>query len=320
MTAAVSSRSLRASSVAHREQEKTCHQPVGEKLAGLCSGAVPRSAAQTVSLGLRQISSSTAPASSLVSTVNNSKPQQSPFNSEGPKNPCTAQDDFDDWDLDLADLDECDDHTKQVSKPAAPAAAEPPSSVKTLRPSTYVTTQTPPNKSLRELSAASKSSNYCGYNATPQSFSTPHRQSPRVCPAFPAAPQQTPTVSPATSSFSRTPGHLQQLQKPGATPQTSCQARSLFTTVPPAPPSAANSSAPSPHPLHTPFLTNRLVQLVSASSRLPKKRNCTEARQPRTRRFPGPAGLLPQQVRPFADFSGSFLFVYFVCFPSVASF
>lgn len=51
----------------------------------------------------------------------------------------------------------------------------------------------------------------------------------------------------------------------------------------------------SPNPLHTPVLTNRLVQLVSASSKRPSKRPRLEGHRSRTRRFPGPAGLLPEQ-------------------------
>ncbi|XP_008414496.1 uncharacterized protein C17orf53 homolog isoform X2 [Poecilia reticulata] len=311
--AAVSSCSLRASSVSHRDQEKTCHQPTGEKLAELCNGAVSGSAmhsgaAQTVAQGLRQICSSSNTA-------------------------CTAEDDFDDWDVDLADLDECDYQTRQLSTPAAP---EPPSSVKTLRPSTYVTIQTPSTRSMQDTSS------YCNSIAAPQSLSSAHLQPPSTSRAsFPAAPPQTPSsfsripavspapssfsripavspapssfsripavspapssfsripaVSPAPSSFSRTPSHPRQLQKPWMTPQAASQARTLFNTVSPGPPTSVNSSALSPHPLHTPVLTNRLVQLVSASSKLPKKRQRSEAHQPQTRRFPGPAGLLPQQ-------------------------
>ncbi|XP_047213774.1 homologous recombination OB-fold protein-like [Girardinichthys multiradiatus] len=305
VAAAVSSCSLRASSVVHREQEKMCHQPMGEKLAGLRDGTMSRSgmhsgAAQTVALGLRQISSSTMPASPLLFTKNNSEPQQSPANTEGLMNPSTAHDDFDDWDVDLADLDECDSQTRQQSQPAAPAATEPLSLLKTLRPSTHVRSQTPLNKCLRELSAASKTSSYSSYTAPPRSLATAHLQSPSPCPAFPAASPRTPAVclnanSPAPRSFSKMPGYPHQLLKPCASPQVSSQACSLFNTVSPAPSPSVNSSTLSAHPLHTPVLTNRLVQLVSASNKLPKKRRHSEANQPRMRRFPGPAGLLPQQ-------------------------
>lgn len=51
--------------------------------------------------------------------------------------------------------------------------------------------------------------------------------------------------------------------------------------------------------LQTPIVTNHLVQLVTAANRTPQQpmRTTTHAK---TRRFPGPAGILPHQV------SGSF--------------
>uniref|UniRef100_A0A3Q4G8G4 Homologous recombination factor with OB-fold n=1 Tax=Neolamprologus brichardi TaxID=32507 RepID=A0A3Q4G8G4_NEOBR len=182
----------------------------------------------------------------------------------------------------------------RMPEPPAPRAptVEPPA--KMLRPSTCGQTQTLPVRTVRELSAASKTSSSTGHNLTP----FPPVQHPNPRPAFPLAPPQksdvfpgfTPT-SPALSSFSRTVNKPQQPQKTCTTPRPSSQPRNLFDTV-----SSAPSSSPSPsHPLHTPVLTNRLVQLVSASNKLPKKRPRSEPRQPRTRRFPGPAGLLPQQ-------------------------
>ncbi|KAM4536150.1 homologous recombination OB-fold protein isoform 2-T2 [Fundulus diaphanus] len=295
VAAAAPSCALRASSVSHREQEDMCRGPTGEKAAGLRNGAASGSsmfsgAAQTVALGLRQLSSSTVPASTLPSTVNNSKPQQSPANTEGPGRPSTAQDDFDDWDVDLADLDECDEQTRQRSEPAA-------SSVKTLRPSAHVRSHTPPDRSPREPAAASRTSSRCSYNALPRSLPAAHLQSPSPRASLPAAPPRTPAAclaAASTSGLPRTPSCPQRLQKPRAAPQAPCQARGLFSTVSPAPSPSLNASGLSPHPLHTPVLTNRLVQLVSASSRLPK-RHRSESHQPRTRRFPGPAGLLPQQ-------------------------
>ncbi|XP_021180341.2 LOW QUALITY PROTEIN: homologous recombination OB-fold protein [Fundulus heteroclitus] len=293
--AAAPSCALRASSVSHREQEDACRGPAGEKAAGLRNYAASGSsmlsgAAQTVALGLRQLSSSTVPASPLLSTVNNSKPQQSPANTEGPGRPSTAQDDFDDWDVDLADLDECDEQTRQRSEPAA-------SSVKTLRPSAHVRSHTPPDMSPREPAAASRTSSRCSYNAPPRSLPAAHLQSPSPRAALPAAPPRTPAARLAAASTSgppRTPSCPQRLQNPRAAPQAPCQARGLFSTVSPAPSPSLDASGLSPHPLHTPVLTNRLVQLVSASSRLPKRPR-SESHQPRTRRFPGPAGLLPQQ-------------------------
>ncbi|XP_049926034.1 homologous recombination OB-fold protein isoform X2 [Epinephelus moara] len=315
VAAAVSSCTLRASSAAHREPEKNCPQQTGARSAILCNGTASRSsthtaAGQTVALGLRQLSSSSSSSSSaqpLPPTLNNSQPnlasQQSHANTEGPPKPCTAQDDFDDWDVDLADLDECD---RQMGQPPAPAPPAPEvalaSSAKTLRPPTCGGIQTQPNRTLRDVSTARQASS--SHNLQPQISSTPLLRSPNPHPAFISAPPQSPTVFPGLTASSAAPSPIprtlnrpQQPQRPFTTPKPSPQDRTLFQTVSPAPSStpSVSSSTLSPHPLHTPVLTNRLVQLVSASNKLPKKRPRSEPHRPRMRRFPGPAGFLPQQ-------------------------
>ncbi|XP_076608945.1 homologous recombination OB-fold protein [Chaetodon auriga] len=318
VAAAVSSCALRASSVAHREPEKNCLQQTGERSAALCNGTASRSsthtaAGQTVALGFRQPSSPARPRPPCPPALNTSAPnlasQQSRADTEGPLKSCVAQDDFDDWDVDLADLDECDRQMGQLLQPPAPTPPAPPadpaSSAKLLRPLTCGGVQTRPDGSLRELSTARQASGSSSHNLPPRAVSTPLRsQNPR--PAFVSAPPQSPSVfpgftatSPAPSPISRTLNRPQYPQRPRATPGPSPQSRSLFETVSPAPSpsSPMGSSALSPHPLHTPVLTNRLVQLVSASNKLPKKRPRSEPPRPRTRRFPGPAGLLPQQLQ-----------------------
>lgn len=302
MAAAVSSCALRASSVAHREPENIGHQQTEEKLATVCNGTASGSG-QTVALGLRQLSSSSPP---LPTRNNSHPPQQSYANTKGLMNSCVALDDFDDWDVDLADLDECDSQVGQLQKPAASAppapAAEPPSSAKTLRPSAYGGSQSVPNQTLGELRTACNTSSTSGYNTALRSPFLAHLQPLNPRPALTTCPQTSavfPSLaasSPALSSFSSTLNSPQQPHKPWMTPQASAQAHRLFETVSSAASPSANTSTLSPHPLHTPVLTNRLVQLVSASSKLPRKRPRSEAHQPRTRRFPGPAGLLPQQV------------------------
>ncbi|XP_042361076.1 homologous recombination OB-fold protein [Plectropomus leopardus] len=309
VAAAVSSCSLRASSAAHREPEKNCLQQPGARSAALCNGTASMSsthttAGQTVALGLRQLSSSAQP---HPPTLNNSQPnlasQQSPADTEGPPKPCVAEDDFDDWDVDLADLDECDRQMGQPPAPTPPAPAfEPASSAKMLRPPTCGGIQTQPNRPLRDFSTARQSSS--SHNLPPRTSSMPPLRSPNPSPAFPSAPPQSPSVfpgrtasSPAPNPIPRTLNRPQPPHRPFATPGPSPQGRALFQTVSPAPSStpSVSSSTLSPHPLHTPVLTNRLVQLVSASNKLPKKRPRSEPHRPRTRRFPGPAGFLPQQ-------------------------
>ncbi|XP_061605653.1 uncharacterized protein hrob isoform X3 [Phyllopteryx taeniolatus] len=160
----------------------------------------------------------------------------------------TAQDDFDDWALDVADLEECD----RLAGPFAPE--------KTLRTNTG-------GRTLR---------------------------APTLTPSHLVPPQSVTTSSLAPNSLSKTFGKPQQGAWSAPTP--SHPPRGLFEAISPAPRVLPSPSpAFSPHPLSTPLLTNHLVQLVSASSKMCRKRPRSEPRPPRTRRFPGPAGLLPQQ-------------------------
>ncbi|XP_062294484.1 homologous recombination OB-fold protein [Scomber scombrus] len=311
VAAAVSSCALRASSVARREPEKNCPQQTGERSAAPCNGTASQSsthtaAGQIVSVGLRQLSSSSSSAqthSSHPSTLNISQPnvasQQSHANIETIQKSTAAQDDFDDWDVDLADLDECD----SLLQPPAPSLPRPTvehvSSAKTLRPSTSGGIQRPPAGGLRGLSTAHQSFSSSSHTPPPRTFSAAHVRSLNPRPAQLSSPPQSPGVfpgltatSPCPSPISRTLNRPQQPQRQWATPGPSNQTRTLFETISPRPQS---SPALSPHPLATPVLTNRLVQLVSASSKLPKKRPRSEPLRPRTRRFPGPAGLLPEQ-------------------------
>lgn len=351
VAAAVSSSFLRPSSVTHREPEKNCLEETGERPAALCNGTTSSSstqmaAGQTVAISLRQCS---------FSTLNNAQPnlpaQQSVANTTGPPKPSAAQDDFDDWDIDLADLDEVDCQMGQSVKSSAPspplATFTPTSSHKILRPLSSTTAQTLtggglralsrhnlgstsgnqiqklPNGGLRSLSSHIYSDNQSlqkqtlpkgGLREVPQySFSSkqaPHAlsrgpfgtstpcppttpvQSPCRRPLITARPHS-PGIFPGLSAASPSPGSglkrgSEQLQRQWSTPGSSSHNCSLFESVSPAP-----SRSTTPLSLHTPFLTNHLVQLVSASN--PKKRLCSESHRARTRRFPGPAGRLPQQ-------------------------
>ncbi|KAM6965871.1 uncharacterized protein hrob [Tautogolabrus adspersus] len=316
--AAVSSCALRSASVSHREPGgKNGPQQTGEGSAAQCNSTASWSsthtaAGQTVGQGLRQLSSSSSanqPQSLPPSSINNSVPnlttQKSPANVDRPLKPREAQDDFDDWDVDLADLDGFDSLIGQPLQPSAQAirapSVDPAFSAKTLRPPNCGRIHTQPNLSLRELNTTHQSPFSSNHNLGPQSPSTPHFRPPNPCTPFMSVPQRTPGVipsltrtTPVPSPISRTIIRPHQPQRQWATPGTSPQARGLFETVTPAH-SPSNSSSLPLHPHHTPVLTNRLVQLVSASNKLPKKRPRSDPHRPRTRRFPGPAGLLPQQ-------------------------
>ncbi|KAM8844170.1 homologous recombination OB-fold protein isoform 2-T3 [Spinachia spinachia] len=258
-------------------------------------------------LGLRRPSTSSYSSSSCAQpfprTLNNCPPNLASRLSPAITNPepCAALDDFDEWDLDLADLDEWDRKAGQPPAPTPPSVAPAPPS-KTLRPSTCAAVQTRPNRPLGDFGTARQASSSFSHNPPPRMSSTPLPVTSNPRSAFPSAPPHSPSVfrgltasSPSPSPVART---LNRPQRPWATPRASPRGRGgLFETNSPAPsnPSSVNSSTLSPHPLHATVLTNRLVQLVSASNKLPQKRPRSELQRSRTRRFPGPAGFLPQQ-------------------------
>ncbi|XP_008327522.1 uncharacterized protein C17orf53 homolog isoform X2 [Cynoglossus semilaevis] len=299
-TAAVSSSVLRAPSVTRREPEKKCLRQSAQGSAVPTNGTASDSGTQALSSRQLCPPRSSTSSSSLeshgtnVSTVNNTKPNvaapQSHGSTEVLLTPCAAQDDFDDWDVDLADLDECDG---QVAQQIQARSHSPPGLTSTpmLRPLNCGRTQAPPHQTTV---GASK-------HNVPQTLSAAHLGSPVLRPRFPSAPVQSPNVfsgltaaspaaNPASRSFVRPQQPQRQWSTPGPKPPVG------FESVPPSSFSpSVNSSILSPHPLHTPVLTNRLVQLVSASHKLPKKRPNSEVQKRRTRRFPGPAGLLPVQ-------------------------
>lgn len=336
VAAAVSSCALRASSVAHRVPEKICLEQTGERTAAPCDGTTSRSgrhaaAGQTVALGLRRLSSPTLPPSSHPPAQSKTQPVlaslQCHANTQGSVRPCVAQDEFDDWDVDLADLDECDVQMGRQLQPPNPAppvpTVETAFSTKSLRPPTREGIR--PDKTLREPYAVRQPLGSSNENLASQTLTASHLRSSFPRPAVRSAPSQRPGVfpgltaaSPAHSPISRTHIRHQLPQTSWSTPRPTPRAHSLFETVSPAPSSSpsVNSSTLNSHPLHTPVLTNRLVQLVSASSKLPKKRPSSELHRPRTRRFPGPAGLLPQQVS-FIQCSFSLFITHLIMLTSV---
>eukprot|EP00066_Takifugu_rubripes_P013256 XP_011602522.1 PREDICTED: uncharacterized protein C17orf53 homolog [Takifugu rubripes] len=254
-TATVSPGALRGSSVSRRDPENSCPQQAGWSSASPCSGSSLHSSAPA----LRRLPS-TRPA-----PQNNSPPTVASLQSRGAGvlKPPGAQEDFDDWDVDLADLDE-GQICRALQSPAPPAPV-----AKTLRP--------PPH--AREPSPAPPASTSSGNKLRPQTPSAP-LQSPYPRPVVRSVPLRSPNPCASPSPVSRPQG-------PRTTPRPSPQPR--------APAPSTSSTILSPHPLHTPVFTNRLVQLVSASSKPPSKRSRSGCHQPRTRRFPGPAGLLPEQ-------------------------
>ncbi|KAK3520556.1 hypothetical protein QTP70_026497 [Hemibagrus guttatus] len=190
-----------------------------------------------------------------------------------------AQDDFDDWDLDLEELDEC--VPQKASAPDKEFESDSISLAKRMRSSAF-SEDAPVVSSLR---------GFC--NSTPKS--APSQSFSRSTSSATFTPQNylQPPVTPACRFTSPvTPGPVRatsQWQRGAVT--TQAEHRSLFQAVSPAP-----SNPQTPRPLHIqPVLTNHLVQLVSAASKTPQKPRSNSV-QPKTRRFPGPAGVLPQQI------------------------
>ncbi|XP_020330694.2 uncharacterized protein C17orf53 homolog isoform X3 [Oncorhynchus kisutch] len=332
-------RSTAASTPAAPYGQNNSHQPSTEGILahrGLSNGpgsenSTPNSVGQSPTLGLRQLSTSKPlPSFPLpprhlptlsrglctVTQQSSSPAQQMKSNTTGQQEAPSPQDDFDDWDVDLADLDESDPQMRtwaQVRETAPAADLTKPSDdsvspAKRLRPTACGGAQTGPNVGLRGFSTSNQMS------GLPSSSSILHRSSfpgpfpsPRPDPSgtFLLAPPQSPVfpgLTMASCPFPRpvTPrpvkGLPSQVQRPWATPLA--QGRSLFDPISPAPSSRFGGpiSSPSltPRSLHTPVFTNHLIQLVSNSNKTPQRPGSDHIR-PNTRRFPGPAGILPQQ-------------------------
>lgn len=285
---------------------------------------------QTSVLGLRGFcapklptTSCAGPSTSLSDKRNSIQPSGStPQNCINPAPGAGVLDDFDDWDVDLTDFDENVPQmvpVPHVGQPAPGTNLAPPaasanrpcedsvSPAKRMRPSACATSLTPPCPNVRgfSMSTHTPESRPLPLERAPtprSSFATPRPcLGPFRSPAALPAPPRSPVIPRMTSSFSSStlPSPVTpKLGRPQPQGQMSNGMRQpagqvtggLFQAVSPSP-----QPTPSPHSLHTPVLTNHLVQLVSASKKTPQRPRTDPAR-PKTRRFPGPAGMLPQQV------------------------
>ncbi|XP_062875134.1 homologous recombination OB-fold protein [Trichomycterus rosablanca] len=186
----------------------------------------------------------------------------------------SLQDDFDDWDVDLEELDECVHLKTSASVRNFPSDdTSPTKRLKLSRagqtnpvPHTTVTPR-PPESFVR-----SPSSN---------TFTPRANLQPGVPPSCRFSSPLTPRPVRPSAQWQRGP------VTPGVEPRPT---GSLFQAISPAP-----SPTHRPRPLQMPVLTNHLVQLVSAANKTPQRPR-SDAVRSKTRRFPGPAGALPQQV------------------------
>uniref|UniRef100_A0A2I3HJ73 Homologous recombination factor with OB-fold n=1 Tax=Nomascus leucogenys TaxID=61853 RepID=A0A2I3HJ73_NOMLE len=117
------------------------------------------------------------------------------------------------------------------------------------------------------------------------------QSSPQNC--FSCQPFQSP------SSWLSGKAHLPRPRTPNSSRSTpSSTSSGLFPRIPlqpQAPVSSIGSPVGTPKALQTPIVTNHLVQLVTAASRTPQQPTHPSTRA-KTRRFPGPAGILPHQA------------------------
>ncbi|XP_016383188.1 uncharacterized protein C17orf53 homolog [Sinocyclocheilus rhinocerous] len=233
------------------------------------------------------VSSLRAPASSLQPSSNliNPPPQASLSVLQRDLPP---QDDFDDWDVDLEELDSIPQMVSEPQKnPAAPLDNISPT--KRMRPSAPevpyhgrfgATSSVSITRPLVNTSFASTIQGSTCPSTPMQNANhmrgpaTPVLRFPR-----PVTPKP-PVVSP-------------QCQRGASTPRTPLQPRgSLFHSVSS---TTDSSSTFTPRPLNMPVLTNHLVQQVSAANKTPQRPQ-SRMMPAKARRFPGPAGALPLQV------------------------
>lgn len=231
------------------------------------------------------VSSLRAPVSSLQPSSINPPP---PASLRVPQRDLPPQDDFDDWDMDLEELDSIPQMVSGPQNiPAAPLDNISPA--KRMRPSA------PEVSSYGRFGATSfvsitrplVNTSFVSTVQGPMYPSTPLRNANHMHgPATPASRFPRP-VTP------RPPIVSPQCQRGASTPRTPLQPRgSLFHSVSS---TTESSSTFTPRALNTPVLTNHLVQLVSAANKTPQRPQ-SRMMPAKARRFPGPAGALPLQV------------------------
>ncbi|XP_012681033.2 homologous recombination OB-fold protein [Clupea harengus] len=312
-TSNASKQAIPATSVTTSENESDPVRPATHNVPG-----------QTSVLGLRGFSAPKLPSVPVAGQFSSLSNMRNSIQTTGlthqnslpPVSGVHPQDDFDDWDVDLADLDENVAQIVPVPhvREPAPVPTSAPNShwpcedsvspTKRMRPSACASGPTTPGSNLRGFNISTHTPEPLGRALSSRGpFTTPGPspgpfRSPGVLPA----PPRSQVIPRSASSFSSSPfpspltPRLGRPQPPGQAGSAMRQPMGhvrggLFQAVSPCP--SAHTSTP--RSLHTPVLTNHLVQLVSASNKTPQ-RSGTDRARPKTRRFPGPAGLLPQQL------------------------
>ncbi|XP_076851892.1 homologous recombination OB-fold protein [Brachyhypopomus gauderio] len=180
------------------------------------------------------------------------------------------QDDFDDWDVDLQELEE------RVLR-----GADWPQPGSGLQPDSAS-----PAKRMRTCTGRPLPQPQPCIRATHSPALGPRSNAPYQSPRCP--PERSTSWRPVTVEPMGAPSLGQ--MRPATPQQPRRHPASLFQAVTPTP-----SPTLTPCPLHAPLLTNHVVQLVSAANKTPQRPR-SDAVGARLRRFPGPAGALPQQL------------------------
>ncbi|KAL0993258.1 hypothetical protein UPYG_G00105310 [Umbra pygmaea] len=304
---------LRTSTAAVRIDQKNVEQTLPERIlthGGLSNGTDSENKTLSTTghsgaLGLRQLSTSEQlhPISSphfltlsngpCTTLQQSSAPcQQTKSYTRGLQEAPLPQDDFDDWDIDLAALDESEALVHQTAAPPSYPTLPRDDSVspaKRLRPSACGGVQTMPSVDL----ISNQMTGQPGSNITQRSSFIASSPDPFSRAAIlPSASCSSLFPRPVTPISARgPPSHV---QRPWTTHQA--PGRSQLDPVSPVSSSRIGEHSPSltPRSMHTPVFTNHLVQLVSNSNKRPQRARLDHTR-PNARRFPGPAGMLPQQ-------------------------
>ncbi|XP_043085920.1 homologous recombination OB-fold protein-like, partial [Puntigrus tetrazona] len=196
------------------------------------------------------------------------------------------QDDFDDWDVDLEELDSIPQVVSEPqNNPAAPLKNISPA--KRMRPSAPEVSSHGRSAAISSVSVTRPlvNTSFVSIIQGPMNPSTPSRNANLMHgPTTPASrfPRPVTPRPPVASPQLGASSHRTPLKPRGSLFHSVCS-------------TTDSSSTFTPRALNTPVLTNHLVQLVSAANKTPQRPQ-SRMMPAKARRFPGPAGALPLQA------------------------
>ncbi|XP_043085345.1 LOW QUALITY PROTEIN: homologous recombination OB-fold protein [Puntigrus tetrazona] len=195
------------------------------------------------------------------------------------------QDDFDDWDVDLEELDSIPQVVSEPqNNPAAPLKNISPA--KRMRPSAPEVSSHGRSAAISSVSVTRPlvNTSFVSIIQGPMNPSTSRNANLMHGPTTPASrfPRPVTPRPPVASPQLGASSHRTPLKPRGSLFHSVCS-------------TTDSSSTFTPRALNTPVLTNHLVQLVSAANKTPQRPQ-SRMMPAKARRFPGPAGALPLQA------------------------